>query len=119
MSWLEGAIKFIAGGSLILLISFLGKSNVSYLAGLAVLFPIVTVVGYSFLSLSVAQPELKKTILFSIFSLPTVFIFLLIFYFYVDKISVNKALLLGIIGWIIAASIIIGISNFAGWGAKP
>ena len=45
----ELLVRFIAGGTLVVIISILGKSHHPQLAGLAVLFPVVSVVGYYFL----------------------------------------------------------------------
>ena len=44
----EIIIRFIAGGSLVVIVSLLAKAGHPQIAALAVLFPVVTIVGYWF-----------------------------------------------------------------------
>ncbi|MFW6008647.1 MAG: GlpM family protein [archaeon] len=108
----EILLKFIVGGSLIALISFLSKTKYDTFSGLMVLFPIVTVIGFYFISQSMKTPQLRNTVLFSILSLPTVLSFLGIFYFTINKYSIIFSLILSIIGWIITASFLIFIYSY-------
>lgn len=114
----EALVRFIAGGTLVLLISMLGRSKYGYLAGLAVLFPAITLVGYYFLSFTMSGLDLQRTILFSLFSVPTVLAFLLAVYLTVNKMPIISSLGIGIISWMISAIIIIIIDkNFWNlWG---
>jgi uncharacterized membrane protein (GlpM family) len=100
--------RFIAGGTLIVLISLIGKSRNSFVAGLAMLFPAITILGYYFLSTS-QHDALSKTVIFSIWSLPTSLVFLLTLYLTIDKIPIFQALALGIASWLISAIVVLGV----------
>jgi membrane protein GlpM len=102
----EAIVKFVAGGSLILLISLLGKSRYNHLSGMMVLFPVVTVIGYYFLSSYVPGDRLQRIVLFSILSLPTVLVFLLVLYFALNRMAVIPSLMMGITAWLVTAGLI-------------
>jgi len=108
----EALVRFIVGGSLITLISFLGTTRYKIFSGILVLFPIVTVVGYYFLSLEVSNSELQSTVLFSILAVPTVLAFLAGFYFALDYTSAPLGLVIGIGVWLIVAAIIALIDHY-------
>lgn len=111
----EAILKFVAGGSLILLINMVGKSRYNNLAGILVLFPVVTVIGYYFLSSYVPADRLQRIVLFSILSLPTVLVFLLVLYYALNRMPIVPALLIGITAWLVTALIIMFIDhNFLG-----
>ncbi|HEX3044087.1 MAG TPA: GlpM family protein [Bacillota bacterium] len=103
MSVMEGLIRFFCGGLLILGIGLVSKSANKNIAGLLALFPIVTAVGYFFMSRDLEASGIKKIILISIMGLPTVLVFLLGLYLTIDKMPVMKAILLSIVAWIISA----------------
>lgn len=46
----ELVMRFIAGGTLITVISLLSKSRYPYISGLFMMFPAVTLIGYYFVS---------------------------------------------------------------------
>jgi uncharacterized membrane protein (GlpM family) len=108
MSLVELLTRFLAGGTLVVLINLIGKSRNSFLAGLAMLFPGITLLGYYFLSIS-QHDTLSKTVMFSIWSLPTSLAFLLTLYFSIDKIPILQALALAIASWLITALVVIGV----------
>lgn len=107
MDLAEAGLRFVVGGAAILFISLLSETEYRVLAGLFVLFPAVTVVGYYFYSLEVSQSQLAETVLFSIIAIPTVLAYLVAFYFSVKRFSVNTSLILGICGWMVVALIIV------------
>ena len=80
MNVIELLTRFLVGGSLIVFVSLLAKTKYSVFAGLFVLFLIVTLVGYFFIGQSVDSSKLHEITLFSMYSLPTTFIFLFTFY---------------------------------------
>ena len=88
----ELLLRFLVGGFLITLVSVLGRTRYRLFSGLLVLFPIVTVVGFYFLSFEVNQVQLQSTVLFSIFALPTVLTFLITFYYTIEYFTVNISL---------------------------
>lgn len=108
MTLVELVTRFIVGGTLVVIINLIGKSQNSFVAGLAMLFPAITLLGYYFLSLS-QHSALSKTVLFSIWSLPTSLAFLLTLYFTIDKIPIMQSLALGIVSWFITAIIVLGV----------
>ncbi|MDR3540605.1 MAG: GlpM family protein [Desulfosporosinus sp.] len=108
MTLVELLTRFLVGGTLVVLINLIGKSRNSLIAGLAMLFPAITLLGYYFLSLS-QHGSLSKTVMFSIWSLPTSLVFLLALYFTIDKIPILQALTFGIASWLITAIVIIGV----------
>lgn len=107
MNFIEAATRFIAGGSLILIVCYLGKMKNPYISGVAVLFPIVTLVGYYFLSFSVTGAALQRVALVSMYSLPTMLSFLFTIYLTVGKMPIWQSLLMGILSWLITATILI------------
>jgi uncharacterized membrane protein (GlpM family) len=100
VNYIEALVRFIVGGLFILLISYIGKTKNAYLAGMAMLFPMVTVVGYYFLSLNINKSEMPRVVLTSLLSLPTTAAFLLTLYFIIDKMPIIQALLLGLLSWV-------------------
>ena len=57
---IELLTRFLVGGSLIVLVSLLAKLKYSVIAGLFVLIPIVTLVGYFFTGQSVDSSKLHE-----------------------------------------------------------
>lgn len=108
MTFVELLTRFIVGGTLVVLINLIGKSRNSFVAGLAMLFPAITLLGYYFLSVS-QHGTLSKTVMFSIWSLPTSLAFLLTLYFTIDRIPIFQALTLGVASWFITAIVVIGV----------
>lgn len=109
ISFREAFVKFIVGGGLILLVSILGKSRFSFLSGILVLFPVVTVVGYYFLASTSQGIALQRIVLYSILSLPTVLAFLLVLYFTVNRMPITQSLILSILAWCLVAALIVFI----------
>ncbi len=112
MNIVELITRFIVGGLLIATVSLLAKSQYSLISGLFVLFPIVTLVGYYFIGQGVSAATLKDITLFSLYSLPTVLVFLLAFYFLQSKFNVNYSLLLSVLAWLFAAGLLITINHY-------
>lgn len=112
MTLVELIMRFLVGGAFVVIINLIGKSGNSLISGLAMLFPAITLLGYYFLSIS-QHGLLSKTVMFSIWSLPTSLAFLLALYFTIDKIPIIQSLILGIAAWLITALIVIGIYTFA------
>ncbi|MEA4961019.1 GlpM family protein [Lutispora sp.] len=107
MSFTEAISRFIVGGSLVLIVSLLGKLKNPYISGLVVLFPVVTLVGYYFLSLSVTGQALQRVVLVSLFAVPTTITFLTTVYFTIAKMPAWKSLSLGLLAWLVTALILI------------
>lgn len=112
MNIIELLIRFFVGGSLIVLITLLAKTKYSFISGLLVLFPIVTLVGYFFMGQSVDSLRLKEITLFSMYSLPTTFIFLFTFYHLQGRYELIYSLLFSVIAWFLAAGMLIVINHY-------
>ena len=106
VTFLEGLARFIAGGLMVLSVSIIGRSGNSKLAGVALLFPAITTVGYFFLANNAGVEQLKKSIIGSLVALPLSAVFLLILYYCIPKFSMVVCIILGIIGWLIWAIIL-------------
>ncbi|NLM43677.1 MAG: DUF3147 family protein [Clostridiales bacterium] len=107
MNFVEAISRFIVGGTLVLIVSWMGKMKNPYISGLIVLFPVVTLVGYYFLSLSIDGQALQKVVLVTFLALPTTIAFLGTVYFTITKMAAVKSLALGLLSWFIAAALII------------
>jgi uncharacterized membrane protein (GlpM family) len=111
MSFSEGLSRFFCGGLIILGIGLAGKSGNRNMAGLLALFPIVTAVGYFFMSRDLEAASIKKIILVSLMGLPTVLAFLLVLYFTIDKMPILKAIVISILAWIITSIGVLGLKK--------
>jgi len=107
----ELILRFVAGGSLIVLVTLLAKTKYPMLSGIFMLFPAVTLVGYYFIGQSMSIPQLQQVTKFSIYALSTTFIFLLTFYYVQDKQSLNNALISSTFAWFIAAGILLAATR--------
>lgn len=112
MSFVEAISRFIVGGTLVLIVSWMGKMKNPYISGLIVLFPVVTLVGYYFLSLSIDGQALQKVVLISMLALPTTIAFLGTVYFTIARMPAVKSLALGLLGWLIAAALIAALDKW-------
>ena len=106
MTFAEGAIRFIVGGTLVLLIGIIAKNGKSTLAGILALFPVITAVSFSFLSQAADIKIVKDAVLSGIFSLPATLIFLLVFYICAGKMNLLSTLAISLLSWGVAATII-------------
>lgn len=105
MSITEILIRFVIGGTIVVLVGLIGNSNMKYVSGIIVLFPAITAVGYYFLSKKIPSYELKSVVLTSMFTLPTTLIFLGCLYFTIDKLNIRQSLAISILGWLLSAVI--------------
>ena len=111
MSIPELILRFIAGGSIVVLVSLLAKSDHPFLSGLIVLFPAVTLVSFFFLKNSVSTESIHKISLFSIYTYPTTLCFLVAFYIYHSKYGVINGLCIAIAAWILSAVLLIFLNS--------
>lgn len=111
MNFSEALSRFIIGGGMVTLISILGKSKNPQLAGMAVLFPAVTIIGYYFMGISLKAPQIKPIILFSLFALPSVMGFLITLYLTIDKFNIWVSLLTSLSVWLLVSFVILWADN--------
>ena len=103
----ELAMRFIAGGTLITVISLLSKSRYPYISGLFMMFPAITLIGYYFVSGSVTPTQLREITAYSLYSVLAVIVFIVSFYFFQSRYDIAHALIYSIICWCMSAGIII------------
>jgi uncharacterized membrane protein (GlpM family) len=106
MTFTEGALRFILGGTLVLLIGLVAKSGRSGLAGIIALFPVITAVSYSFMAKSVDIKIMKDAVFNSMVSLPATLVFLFVFYFCLGRVNFVATLVFSLAAWFIVALIV-------------
>jgi hypothetical protein len=62
MTFAEGALRFILGGTLVLLIGLAAKDGRSTLAGILAMFPVITAVSFTFIAQSGDIKHLRDTV---------------------------------------------------------
>lgn len=101
-------LKMLIGALAVLLISIFAKSKNFYIAGLIPLFPTFAMIANIIVYNERSITELKQTILFSIFSLVPYFIYLIVLYISVDKITnFYFALSMSVFAWSVATFILV------------
>ncbi|WP_413113179.1 GlpM family protein [Thaumasiovibrio sp. DFM-14] len=113
---LEVLSRFVAGGSMIVTVSYLGRVLPASLAGIVVLFPAVTALGYYFLFPQLDVKQAEQIALYTCFGIPTVFAFALTVYFSLRYVGTNYAIMLGILAWLIVGGLVLWIKQRLGLG---
>ena len=108
----ELALRFIAGGSLVVAVSLLAKLKNPVIAGLFVLFPAITFIGFYFIGTAVDSASLKKITMFSMAALPTTLVFLITFYLLIGKVALMPCLLLSTLAWCASAVAVVLINHY-------
>jgi uncharacterized membrane protein (GlpM family) len=106
MSFLEGLLRFVLGGALVLIVSIVAKNGKSSIAGIIALFPIITAVSFYFMSKTVDIKTLKDAILTSLVSFPTTLAFLVSLFLCVNRFNIVLSLVISIFVWLIVGIII-------------
>lgn len=106
MTFAEGAVRFLVGGTLVLLIGIIARNGKSSLAGIIAMFPVITAVSFSFLAQTSDVRLVKDAVLSGIFSLPATLVFLLVFYLCAGRMSFILTLTFSLLAWIAAAVIV-------------
>jgi uncharacterized membrane protein (GlpM family) len=105
MSFLEGFLRFVLGGTLVLIVSIVAKNGKTTIAGIIALFPIITAVSFYFMSKTVEVKTLKDAILTSLISFPTTLAFLASLFLCVNRFNIVLSLIISVFVWLIAAII--------------
>jgi len=116
MSIYELILRFILGGSLVVTVSLIAKYEKGTFAGIASVFPVITIVSFYFMSKLVNKQMVLNAILSSIITLPSVLVFLIILYFSYKKIGISISLFYGVLGWFLTVIISILIKNYTNLG---
>ena len=108
----ELTMKFVAGGTLITVISLLSKSRYPYVSGLFMMFPAITLIGYYFVSGSVTSTQLREITIYSLYSVLTVVVFIISFYYFQSRYEIVNALIYSLFLWFLSAGIIISTFKY-------
>ncbi|HMD67952.1 MAG TPA: GlpM family protein [Chitinivibrionales bacterium] len=109
MNFTDLALRFVAGGTLVAGVSLLAKTRHLLLAGLFLLFPMVTLVGLYFAGNGLDPAGIRKIALFSMAGLPATLAFLAAFYVLIARTGVVSSLLLSTLVWCVCAVVIAAI----------
>ena len=110
MGILEVLIKFCAGGVSVVVISWLAKSKNPTLAGLFVLFPVITLVSFMFMLTNTSTEALRRASLGSIYYIPSTIAFLVSFYFANEIIGGYWGLAIALGVWAIISFLLVVIN---------
>lgn len=113
MSASDLALRFLAGGLVVMLVSLLARSSQPMLAGLMVLFPAVTLVSFAFLADSTTSDNLRRVSIFSVYSLPATVGFLLAFALGVQRLGARTSLAVAVAVWLVIASALVLFNRVA------
>lgn len=111
MNGTEMALRFIAGGSIVLAVTLLAKTRYPMLSGVIMLFPAVTLIGYYFVGQTVTPVQLQQITKFSMYALSTTFIFLVAFYYAQRTMDVPHSLITSTVAWIASAGVLVGVTH--------
>ena len=111
MMYLELLSRFAAGGSLVVVVTLLARTRFTSLAGILMLFPAVTLVGYYFAGQSMSVSQFQQITKFSVLALSTTFVFLATLYYTRGMTSLNTSLVAALLAWLISASVLVGVTR--------
>ncbi|MDE4455049.1 GlpM family protein [Psychrobacter sp. DAB_AL62B] len=103
MIWL----KMLIGALMVLIIQLFAQTRFFYLAALAPLFPTFTLISHFLVGTQRSTADLKVALVFSMLGVIPHFIYTLLVFFTFSHIGLYKALLLGVVGWLLAAAILV------------
>ena len=99
--------RALIGAVMVTVISLLSRSKSYYLAGLAPLFPTLTLISHFVVGRERTVPELKATIRYGMWSMIPYASYVVALYFLVDHLRLELAILAAVGVWVIAAAILI------------
>ena len=105
-------LKSLMGAAVVLLIALLSKSKAFYIAGLVPLFPTFALIAHVIVAHDQGATALQKTALFGLWSLIPYFIYLLMVYLLVTRLSLMACLSVATLSWIVAAGVLIYIWQY-------
>ena len=103
MIWL----KMLIGALMVLAIQLFAKTRFFYLAALAPLFPTFTLISHFIVGTQRSAADFKVALIFSMLGVIPHLVYTLVVFFSFSHIGLFKALMLGVVGWIVAAVILI------------
>ncbi len=103
MIWL----KMFIGALMVLAIQLLAQTRFFYLAALAPLFPTFSLISHFIVGTERSHADLKVALIFSILGVIPHLVYTLVVFVGISYVSLYKALMLGVVAWIIAAAILV------------
>ncbi|WP_350557981.1 GlpM family protein [Psychrobacter sp. CAL346-MNA-CIBAN-0220] len=103
MIWL----KMLIGALMVLVIQLFAQTRFFYLAALAPLFPTFTLISHFLVGTQRSIADFKVALIFSMLGVIPHLIYTLVVFFSFSHIGLYKALLLGVVGWLVAAAILV------------
>ena len=103
MIWL----KMLIGAVMVLVIQLFAQTRFFYLAALAPLFPTFALISHFIVGTERSQADLKVALISSILGVIPHLVYTLVVFVGINYISLYKALMLGVVAWIIAAAILV------------
>lgn len=108
MQHIDLALRFLVSGVLVSAVCLLAQTQYRVLAGVIMLFPAVTLVGYYFVGPTVDATQLKEITKFSMWAMLATFAFLATFYYAQGSMKVPSALLTATGAWCATAMVLVG-----------
>lgn len=103
MLWL----KMLIGALAVLIIQLFAQSRLYYLAALVPLFPTFTLISHFLVGTQRSPADLKVALIFSMLGVIPHLLYTLCVFFTVSHIGLYKALLLGVVAWLVAAAVLV------------
>jgi uncharacterized membrane protein (GlpM family) len=102
---LEYILKFFISGSLVIFILLLSKTGNNFLTGVAVFFPIISIVSFVLIGKTVSSRTLQSIVLYTLISIPSLIVYLTSLYYFLNSFSYLKSIIFSIILWSICISV--------------
>lgn len=103
MIWL----KMLIGALMVLVIQLFAQTRFFYLAALAPLFPTFTLISHFLVGTQRSAADFKVALVFSMLGVIPHLVYTLLVFFTFSHMGLYKALILGVVGWVVAAAILI------------
>ncbi|MFB3897471.1 MAG: GlpM family protein [bacterium] len=100
-------LKAVLGGLFIGLILWLSQTKLSYLAGLLLFFPIISMPTFFFLGSGGEMDKMRQTIVWSFWSIPVWIAFALTLYLCSYRLKIIPSIILSMAVWFISATILV------------
>lgn len=101
------ALKAAAGALIVLLISYISKTNMYVVSSLIPLFPTFALIANISVAHEKGVESLQKALIFGMWSLIPYFVYLVSMYFLVSHINLVQAIIVSIAFWCLAAYVLV------------
>ncbi|MDI6782616.1 MAG: GlpM family protein [bacterium] len=100
-------LKAVIGGIFIGLILWLSQTRLSYLAGLLLFFPIISVPTFFFLGSNGNGDRMRETIIWSFWAIPVWVAFALTLYWCSYRLKILPSIFISLAVWFVVATILV------------